>query len=98
MRRALALLSCGVLAACAAGGTADPTSQAAESEARQVVAQEFPGVDVEGLANCVRKNATEDQLAALSLGGKLAEEATAAILSKPETVTCVRNSNIELPS
>ena len=94
MRRALALLSCGVLAACAAGGTADPTSQAAESEARQ----EFPGVDVEGLASCVRKNATEDQLAALSLGGKLAEEATAAILSKPETVTCVRNSNIELPS
>lgn len=98
MRRSLLIVGGLILAGCSTPEPADPTSQAAESEARQVVAREFPGVDAEGLANCVRANASEDQLTALSLGGMLAQEATAAILSKPETAACVRDNNIRLPS
>lgn len=98
MSRSLLILGGLILAACTGATTSDPTEQAAESEARQVVAREFPGVDVDGLADCVRANADEDQLAALSLGGMLAQEATAAILSKPETAECVRDNDIRLPS
>jgi hypothetical protein len=98
MIRSLWILGGLILAACTATAPSDPTTSAAESEARQVVVREFPGVDVDGLAKCVRANADEDQLAALSLGGMLAQEATAAILSKPETAECVRDNDIRLPS
>lgn len=98
MIRGFSILSVFLLAACATTGPGDETGQTAEAEARQAAARQFPGVDVEGLATCVRENADEDQLAALSLGGALAQEATAAVLAKPETAQCVRDNNIELPS
>lgn len=98
MSRSFLVIAALFLAGCTGATTTDPTTQAAESEARQVVAREFPGVDVDGLADCVRANADEDQLAALSLGGMLAQEATAAILAKPETAECVRDNDIRLPS
>lgn len=98
MTRLLAPLSIISLAACAAGGAGYETGQLAESEARQVVARDFPGVDIDGLANCVRDNASEEQLAALSVGGVLATDATSTVLEKPETEACIRDNNIELPA
>jgi hypothetical protein len=98
MIRALANLSGLLLMACSGPGTGDEPAQTAESEARVAAAKQYPGVDLDGLATCVRDNASEEQLVALSLGGKVAEDATAAVLAKPETGQCVRDNNIELPS
>ncbi|MBT8417555.1 MAG: hypothetical protein KJO42_08945 [Silicimonas sp.] len=97
MTRFLALAILVVTCACAETQVSEET-QLAESEARRVAAREYPGVDIDGLADCVRKNATEEETTALSLGGTLATEATAAVLARPETADCIRDNNIELPT
>lgn len=98
MIRVLALSSLVILAACAESTATDETGQMAEDEARAVAATEFPGVDIDGLATCVRDNATAEELDALSLGGTLAQEATAAVLQRPEAQACVTDNDIRLPS
>lgn len=86
------------IAACAETGTGDETARMAEDEARQVAAARYPGVDIDGLADCVRANATATELEAMALGGVLASEATAEVLKRPQTAQCIEDNDIELPS
>ncbi len=92
MRFALLVLPI-ALAACAGTETAPPV----EPSPLEQAAEAFPGVDVQGIANCVRANATEDELVLLAQGGDLAQTTTRQIMQKPETGQCLVDSGIQLP-
>ena len=80
------------LAACAGPETV-PT---AAGDPLEIAAAEFPGVDVEGIAKCVRANATEAELVLLAQGGDLAQTTTRQILQRPETGACLVASDVNL--
>ena len=87
MRWSLILLSL-ALTACAQPQTSDSQADAAE---------QFADVDIEGIAKCVRANATEGELILLDAGGAVAQEATRAILQRPETGDCIIAADVNLP-
>ena len=93
MRTALLLLPLGLMAC--AGPETVPT---ANQDPLAVAAREFPGVDVQGIATCVRENATEDELVLLAQGGDLAQQTTRQILQRPETGQCLAASDVALPT
>jgi hypothetical protein len=76
------------LAACAAPEASDSQVDAAER---------FADVDIEGIAKCVRANATEGELLLLDAGGAIAQEATRAILQRPATGDCIIAADVNLP-
>ncbi len=92
MRSAALFLALGLMA-CAGPETA-PT---VEESPLDVAAQQFPGVDVQAMANCVRENATEAELVLLAEGGELAQTTTRQILAKPETADCLIAADVQLP-
>ena len=85
-----------LLAGCAA--PVDEETQRAEQEARKVVAATYPSVNANAVANCVVDVATEDEITALSLGALLAEEATLALMTKPEAATCLKRNGVVIAS
>ncbi len=92
MRFAILFLPLGLMA-CAGPETVPTVSQSP----LEVAAREFPGVDVEAIAICVRENATEAELILLGQGGDLAQTTTRQILSRPETAECLVASDVNLP-
>lgn len=77
-----------LLAACTGGATPQPNTPA--------TAADFPDVNVQAIADCVRANANEDELALLNQGGAQAEAATMQILRKPSTGQCLSESDTGL--
>ena len=93
MRLVLAFLGLAALAACMPVATVEPLAPPPATPA----AGQFPGVDVEATALCVRENATEGELALMALGGERAQTATAQVLQRPETLSCLQRSGVSLP-
>ena len=60
-------------------------------------AAQFEGVDVAGIANCVRDNATEDELIIMAAGGDASNTLTNEILQRASTQQCIADNNIVLP-
>jgi hypothetical protein len=92
MRFLLPVLALAGLAACMPAATVEPVAPPPPAAAAQ-----FPGVDVEATAVCVRENATEGELALMALGGERAQTATAQVLQRPATLACLQRSGVTLP-
>ena len=83
-----------VLAACAPVLGPQETGQSAEQTAAAEVEATMPGVDVNAIANCVRDNATPEELQRLAGGNGAAEQSlTAQIIQRPETMACIQANN-----
>ena len=54
------------------------------------------GVDVDAMGACVKANASPAEMDALSAGGSTATDATAAILARPATLTCLDERGVDL--
>ena len=91
--RALLIVPFLALAACDAT-TSGSGSQG--QDARTAAAQQFPGVNVAAIAQCVRDNATEDELVLLGQGGAIGTQTTQSIMARPDTVQCLRDNNVGL--
>lgn len=81
------------LAACDATTSSTPSAGA---DARATAAAQFPGVNVEAIAKCVRDNATEDELVLLGQGGAIGTQTTQSIMARPATVQCLRDNDVGL--
>ena len=88
MTRFAFLLPVMILAGCAPEPE-NPEVTLARSEAQKVIAAKFPDIDPAKGAKCVLEIATEDERTAISLGALLAEEATIALMLRPETAACL---------
>ena len=82
------------LAACAPMIPAGDGPQTAEQVAAAEVEAQMPGVDVNAIANCVRDNATPEELEALAAGTGAAQQSlTARIIQRPATMACIQRNN-----
>jgi hypothetical protein len=81
------------LAACAPVATIEPLPPAAPAAPTAA----FPGVDVNATAACVRENATEGELAIMSLGDQRSQDVTAQVLQRPATLACLNRAGVQLP-
>lgn len=93
MRRVFAVFGLVALTACMPVATVEPVPAPQPAPA----ASQFPGVDVEAMAFCVRENATEGELALMALGGDRAQTATAQVLQRPATLACLQRSGVSVP-
>ena len=93
MYRLLPVLVLPVLAACMPVATVEPVAPPPQ----ELAAQQFPEVNVEATAACVRENATEGELALMALGGERAQTATAQVLARPATLSCLQRAGVSLP-
>ena len=84
-----------VLAACASTSN-DVQVPSSEASARATAAEQFPGVNVDAIAACVRGNATDAELVLLAQGGAIATQTTQSIIARPAAVQCLRDSNTGL--
>lgn len=95
---AIGLVLAAALTACGSTDPFEETGQAAEQSAAASAAQQFPEADVAGIANCVRDNATEGELALMALGDERSQTATVEVLARPATQECLRLNNVALPA
>lgn len=93
MKPVLAVLGLAALSACMPVATVEPVTAPPPAASTA----QFPGVDVEATALCVRENATEGELALMALGGERAQTATAQVLQRPATLACLQRSGVSLP-
>lgn len=82
------------LTACDTAATSSTPS--AGQDARAAAAAQFPGVNVEAIARCVRDNATADELVLLGQGGAIGTQTTQVILARPTTIQCMRDNDVGL--
>lgn len=94
LRSAAALGAALALTACAATA---PVQEPRQASVPPPAAEQFPEVDVNATAACVRENATEGELALMALGGAEAQAATARVLGREETQACLAENNVTLP-
>jgi hypothetical protein len=93
----IAILLVGLsLAACASALPPTETLPPAAPTAADPAAL-FPGVDVNATAACVRENATEGELAIMSLGDQRSQTVTAEVLGRPATIACLDRAGVQLP-
>ncbi len=98
--RIICLLTALTLSACVSLSP-EQQAQAAEQVASTVIARVYPGINVPPVANCVRDNATADELRALAsyrdqvVGGD-AQIITLRIIDRLETDDCIRSNGILL--
>jgi hypothetical protein len=93
MRIAILLLGLS-LAACAPALPPTETLPAAPTAADPA---QFPGLDVNATAACVRDNATEGELAIMALGDQRSQDVTAQVLQRPATLACLDRAGVALP-
>ncbi|GEM_PF-3607856 len=86
------------LTACATTAPFEDPGQVRSQPTAESATEQFSGVDVNATAACVRENATEGELALMALGGTEAQGATARVLGRPETQSCLAENNVILPS
>lgn len=73
---------------------------AAKSVVRPVLAERFPGVPLEPATDCVIDNATAGEIVSLAADAATGRpdegtvETTFAILSRPETITCLATEGL----
>ena len=80
--------------------SAEQEAQTAEQVVATVIARVYPGMSVTPVANCVRDNATADELRALAgyrdAVGSDAQIITLRIIDRPDTDDCIRSNGITL--
>jgi hypothetical protein len=95
MRIAICLITMAALAACAPAmppsETLPPAAPPADASAQ------FPGLDVNATAACVKENATEGELAIMALGDERSQAVTAEVLGRPATLACLQRAGVQLP-
>jgi len=94
---AASLVAVLALGACASNAPFEATGPAPAQVPSAAAAEQFPEVDVNATAACVRDNATEGELALMALGGTQAQTATAQVLGRAETQACLADNNVTLP-
>ena len=95
MRIALPLIVAALLAACAPAVPPSETLPPAAPSAD--AAAQFPGLDVNATAACVKENATEGELAIMARGDARSQAVTAEVLGRPATLACLQRAGVQLP-
>jgi hypothetical protein len=97
MRIAGLFLAILLVAGCAAAPPYEETGQASEQAVTTGADEQLSGVDVDAIANCVRNNASDDELAILVAGDDASTRLTADILGRAPTQQCIADNNVALP-
>ena len=101
MRFGLIIPLVAVLSACTAQTQDQIAQEAARKAVRPVLAEQFPGVPLEGAADCMIDNATASEIISLAndaAAGPTAStvEIVAEIAVRPDTIDCLINEGAAL--
>lgn len=80
------------LAGCSFGP--ETPGEAAERKLTRDLNALYPGIDVEPAANCLRDEATDQEIAILGASGVNTQELTRSIFQRPDTLTCLQANGV----